>query len=79
VPDPEHRDILKFAQTEFVLQSLVPPCRAAGRPLPKLQELHPEARAFGVPAGVDQFGEEIASAMRTLDTNLTAVRATLSA
>jgi Glycosyl transferase family 2 len=79
VPDPDHRNILKFAQTEFVLQSLVAPCRAARRPLPEPEELHPEARSFDVPAGVDQFGEEIASAIRTLDANLTAVRATLSA
>ena len=79
VPDPDHRNILKFAQTEFVLQSLVAPCRAARRPLPEPHELHQEARAFGVPTGVDEFGEEIASAIRTLDANLTAVRATLSA
>lgn len=79
VRDPQHRGILKFAQTEFVLQSLVGSCRAARRPLPEPQELHPEARAFGVPAGVDQFGDEIAGAMGTLDANLTAVRATLRA
>lgn len=79
VYDPQHRAILKFAQTEFVLQSLVAPCRAAGRPLPEPHELHPQARAFGVPAGIDQFGEEIASAMLTLDANLTAVRARLRA
>jgi glycosyltransferase involved in cell wall biosynthesis len=79
VAEPQHRAILKFAQTEFVLQSLAKLCQAANRPLPHPYELHPEASAFGVPAEIDQFGDEIAQAMRKLDANLTAVRANLAA
>jgi glycosyltransferase involved in cell wall biosynthesis len=79
VGDPEHRTILKFAQTEFVLQNLVRRCQAAKRPLPDPHELHPEACAFGVPPGIDQFGEEIAGAMRKLDANLNVVRTSLRA
>jgi glycosyltransferase involved in cell wall biosynthesis len=79
VDDPEHRTILKFAQTEFVLQSMVKRCQAAKRPLPEPVTLHPEAFAYGVPPGIDQFGEEIAGAMRKLDANLTVVRRSLRA
>jgi hypothetical protein len=46
---------------------------------PAGSEFHPEACAFGVPPGIDQFGEEIAGAMRKLDANLSAVRAGLRA
>lgn len=60
VSDPGDREVLKFAQTVFVLGHLGELCRAQCRPIPKAAELHCEAQASDFPPDVGRFGSEIA-------------------
>jgi hypothetical protein len=77
VSDPEDREILKFAQTLYVLRHLAGPCRAHGRPLPKVGELHCDARASDLPPAVGRFGSEIAQWLELLHADVIRLRTEL--
>jgi hypothetical protein len=77
VSDPEDRDILKFAQTIFVLRHLGERCRVQRRSLPTAEELHCEAQASDFPPDLGRFGSEIVRWLERQHADVTQLRAEL--
>ena len=64
VADGEDRRLLKFALTLYALRRCVPYCRKEKVPLPRPQDLHPNALELDIPANLERFDAEIADHLR---------------
>jgi hypothetical protein len=76
VSDPVDREVLKFAQTLYVLKNLGHRCRTEGRHPPRADELDAQAPDLTrTPAGIDRFGAEITQWLQQVQSEVAALQA----